>query len=182
MGVRWRVGIRKQYLKIGVVLLGIAVCGHSTAVAAGEFFFTHPKLPSSRDRTLATVDLASADIDEDGDVDLVMVRNLSDRLAVFLNDGEGHFDETQSIRAPADFFEVTPALELADMDGDGFPDLVFGGSDTTRIYSNDGTGVFLSNYTELLGYGVPLGVGDLDLDGDLDVLKGFFGPYYVFFQ
>jgi hypothetical protein len=101
---------------------------------------------------------------------------------VFLNDGEGHFDETQSIRAPADFFVVTPALELADMDGDGFPDLVFGGSDAARIYPNDGTGVFSSSYTELLGYGVPLGVGDLDLDDDLDILKGYGFPYHVFFN
>ncbi|NBD37322.1 MAG: hypothetical protein GVY10_01985, partial [Verrucomicrobia bacterium] len=171
-----------QFLKQGSVCVVIAVCGLSLVNGAGGTFFPYPKLPSTGDLTLATIALASADIDEDGDVDLVMVRNLTDRVAVFLNDGEGHFDETQSIRAPADFFEVTPALELADMDGDGFPDLVFGGSDSARIYPNDGTGVFSGNYTELSAYSVPLGVGDLDLDGDLDVLKGVGLPYGVFFN
>lgn len=130
--------------------------------------------------------VAAADVDDDGDIDLVVGRN-SDSFGALLrdqlwrNDGGGNF-ALDPLGLPA-ITNRTNTLAFADVDGDGDLDLVVGGGDghytplPLRLYRNDG-GSFVDATATWLA--VPptvagtLAVGDLDGDGlpDLAVATG----------
>ena len=120
--------------------------------------------------------MATGDIDADGDVDLYFSerRHFSH---LYINDGSGYFtDESTRIQHPR--HSESHAAEFVDMDSDGDLDLVtlekFG---SPQIRLNDGAGYFGQNISERISYplGEPLyslAIGDLDLDGDLDLVVG----------
>ena len=124
------------------------------------------------------------DLDLDGDADLYQVQWGADRLA--LNDGTGRFeDATDHLPAEPHF---TSDGALGDVDGDGDLDVVAAGgslSDAqTRLYRNLGGAVF-EDATDLLPVDSDttsaLELGDLDLDGDLDLwIANLSGPDRVY--
>lgn len=133
---------------------------------------------------------AAADVDMDGDPDLVLpvfssVDMMTDRASVLLmNDGAGNYVRDTESRLPALATDVDWTLSIAagDVTGDGAPDLFLGEADRApRLLVNDGNG-FFSDRSDDDGAGagvrsVPTDVmrayrtdmTDLDLDGDLDV-------------
>ncbi len=102
-----------------------------------------------------THDVASADIDGDGDLDLYLVSNIAPHTPrLYLNNGAGVFTDTAN-RLPADVasgFSENPGACFADLNRDGRPELVLGGvyyapngPNSTRpnvLLMNDGTGRF----------------------------------------
>src|SRR5690606_6914490 len=68
--------------------------------------------------------------------------------------------------------QTTRALALADMNGDGWLDLVEGSTQRNGVYLNDGSGNFLprTDLTNDSGNTRGIAVGDIDRDGDLDVV------------
>ncbi|MCH9033475.1 MAG: VCBS repeat-containing protein, partial [Planctomycetes bacterium] len=75
------------------------------------------------------ISIVAADFDDDGDVDLVTANTFgADSLTVLLNDGSASF----SIAPSFPFILATPAVALfvtvADLDGDGLPDIIAGTS------------------------------------------------------
>ncbi|MEM7202343.1 MAG: VCBS repeat-containing protein [Planctomycetota bacterium] len=132
---------------------------------------TETAMPSRADRTRA---VAFADVDRDGDVDIITA---NDRQAnrLLLNDGTGRFVDVTGSRLPRDT-DSTFAVALADLDEDGAPDIIFGNAtEANRVYVNDGTGFFApapamlaidQDRTEALA------VADVDGDGDLDLITG----------
>jgi hypothetical protein len=119
--------------------------------------------------------VAAPDIDGDGDRDIVLA-NASGQKAVYRNTPAGF------VLVPNAFpqlYENFYSMQLADVDGDGDPDAVFGGHTTLRLFLNDGTGSF----TDALEP-APAGAAatdfefaDFDLDGDLDVIKAGSGGH-----
>jgi hypothetical protein len=94
---------------------------------------------------------AAADIDADGDVDLY-VGNLGgegeEPPEIWLNDGTGRFTVAQGL-LPAAQIDLSQnwytASQFADVNNDGFPDLILGQADPNRyshVLINDGTGRF----------------------------------------
>jgi len=80
-----------------------------------------------------TQSVALADIDGDGDLDLV-AGNLTEANRVYTNDGSGNFtDSGQALGSNS-----TTSVALADIDGDGDLDLVAGnrGAQPDRVYVN----------------------------------------------
>jgi len=69
------------------------------------------------------------DLDRDGKMDLVLLA-FSGEISVFLGDGSGGFRRSQSFMGPA-FFEDGA---LADVDGDGFLDLIYDADDLDGIW------------------------------------------------
>jgi hypothetical protein len=121
--------------------------------------------------------VASGDIDGDGDQDLVFGCQFPSFGVIYGNDGSGVFtDQTASRFVPNLFYGTLDQPRLADLDGDGDLDLVFGGSFGGSVFVNDGAGFF---YDETI-YRVPpmpwqvgaFDLADVDADGDLDLMFG----------
>gem|GEM_PF-3426362 len=110
-------------------------------------------------------DIASADIDADGDIDFA-VTNSDNAVTLFKNNGTGLF--TQSLRLAVG---GTPtALAFADIDGDLNIDLIV--TDTTNgavvVFRNNGTGNYVPGAAFAAGAD-PVALSLVDLDGDLDI-------------
>jgi hypothetical protein len=147
-------------------------------LGGADGFTVDPSFPGERARTSGA---AFADLDGDGDLDLVVARNVrdSDRgsapTTVLRND-DGRFTSVATLAEP----EGARTVGLLDYDGDGRLDLAIaedrfsGGSSV--LLRNDG-GFAFSDVTVAAGLGTGvagLGVGtaDLDLDGDPDLVVG----------
>jgi len=141
---------------------------------------------------------AWGDVDGDGDLDLATgFQGAPDR--VYLNQKgcinpnpvwEAEFDSTDSKLG-------TRSLAWGDMDNDGDLDLVTGGQNFGRIYYNNKLGFRSSLYhtttlpviypsqqlTAEINPGKPFGyvaLGDVDLDGDLDIARNIYGqPVHI---
>ena len=118
---------------------------------------------------------AWGDYDNDGDLDLAFSGNSQSRI--YRNDGSSNFaEETRSsLLGMSDAYP-----RWGDYDNDGDLDLLLGGDagllgDVTKLYRNDGAGVFTDVAAGLPGAGTDAYYNtwaDLDNDGDLDLLLG----------
>jgi hypothetical protein len=117
-------------------------------------------------------DVAFADFDGDGDLDLVLVSEDDRKDELYLNDGSGRFSDVSERLEPDD---VSNALVVLDLDGDGAPDVLTGNIGPDRALVNDGMGRFRDE-TAMRWAQAPtesrtqdLEAFDADGDGDLDV-------------
>lgn len=144
--------------------------GRFTDATAGRFV-TQPGWNASH-----SVDLA--DIDGDGDLDILIGNddNLSNR--VYQNNGAAVFTDVTATALPANL-EFTMAQVVADFDGDGDVDWLTIDGAPCHYYENNGAGVFTDvSATRIVGlpslytdrYAVTPFAADIDMDGDLDVL------------
>ncbi|MEZ5989072.1 MAG: VCBS repeat-containing protein [Planctomycetota bacterium] len=129
----------------------------------------------------------TGDFDRDGDDDVIVVTYDTIPNPYLLNDGKGNFSLNAKLTYPLGN-EPSTAGAVADLDGDGDLDVVIGNARDDnvnrpdRILWNDGKGNF--TVTDLPGLidGFGLGrstltihLGDLDDDGDVDIILGYVG-------
>ncbi|KAB2813844.1 T9SS type A sorting domain-containing protein [Phaeocystidibacter luteus] len=118
-------------------------------------------------------DIATGDFNNDGHEDIVYAGSWG-ATKIFWNDGTGDFSGTPT--SLADIFQLAK-IEVFDADGDSDLDIFVTGAwndddALTALYLNDGTGQF----TSAQNIGIPptwrptLASGDLDLDGDIDLI------------
>ena len=131
---------------------------------------------------------ATGDIDNDGDMDVVITElngKTGTALWCLINDGTGYLNK----RKCGGIFSF--ALELADIDSDGYLDALLGAHEFennafTGIVWNDGSGNFpkhiktsLPQHKKKWGTVPEVSAADLDKDGDLDIVYSRAGKLYV---
>jgi len=134
-------------------------------------------------------DLSVGDVDLDGDLDLFMARTLAgagDQNLLYLNDGGGSFTDSTAASLPA-IVNDSQASAFADVDNDGFLDILVANSDLSATETGNllvhtgslGTPVYTAQDADLpVSFGLNgdirlrVEVGDVDSDGDLDALFG----------
>jgi hypothetical protein len=136
---------------------------------AGRFADASSRLPRN---VHDSEDVAFADFDGDSDLDLVLVSEDDRKDELYLNDGTGVFDDASARLTPVD---VSNALLVLDLDGDGAPDLLTGNIGVDRALINDGRGRFRDETDQRWpqtgeSRTQDLEAADVDGDGDLDVV------------
>ena len=120
--------------------------------------------------------LALADLDEDGDLDALISSGTS---RIWLNDGLGNFTNSgQSVGSGTD-------VALGDTDGDGDLDVLTGGGSyqPNEVWVNNGgiqggtlgTFSYDNQFLGVTSSDTPVALGDVNGDGHLDALIGFWG-------
>jgi|GEM_PF-1271032 len=115
------------------------------------------------------------DLDGDGDEDLLVVNDWGD-LEYFKNNGD-NFTQLKGSKNPFNGVDVDGELAIGDLNNDGDEDLLIGGSNTFLTYFRnygDGWAAPVGNsnpfHKVYVGYNPVPAIGDLDGDGDEDVL------------
>jgi len=140
----------------------------------GSGWFMEKNIISAGEESKGAYSLVAADIDNDGDNDLIVASNGNDHVSLWRNDGKGEFTKTL-IYGNADFVLSVTAV---DFDRDGDLDVAsasfFDGF--IRWYENvDGGGKEWKNHTVFVGPrgddgGHYVSHADMDGDGDADLI------------
>lgn len=126
-----------------------------------------------------TGNIEAVDMDGDGNLDLLV--SSKTKVVWYKNtDGAGSFSAAQTVyqEETGHNFGFGDMAVAADLDGDGDPDVLSSGQvghpSGGRWHRNDGTGNFDTNrvvfYYGSIGSRTPTRAGDIDGDGDLDVV------------
>jgi len=119
---------------------------------------------------------ANVDSESDGDLDVVIGVEFSNRLVWGENSSNGGTWTEHLIATDIDYFSV----DTADLDGDGDTDVVGGahmGNGEVFVYENDGFGTTWMTHTvdsgnsSVIDHHDGTQLIDLDLDGDLDIVS-----------
>uniref|UniRef100_UPI000DBE102F beta strand repeat-containing protein n=1 Tax=Winogradskyella tangerina TaxID=2023240 RepID=UPI000DBE102F len=166
-------------------LLDAALGNHSSG---GQLFiqlqgpvgtFTNNGVFSGLDARIRQV--TAGDMDNDGDLDLLVASGTGNNLYIFANDGTGTFTLWQQGGAavggrPAlTGFSSTEFATWIDSDGDGYLDIIVDNNTNILLFDNDGTGIFTlvpgatSGFTATGGFGDYGAAVDYNNDGFVDI-------------
>ncbi|QDV70163.1 Bifunctional hemolysin/adenylate cyclase precursor [Rosistilla carotiformis] len=122
--------------------------------------------------------VTTADMDGDGDLDVLSASFVDDRIIWFENDGSGIFTE-HTVTSTAD---GSLAVYVVDLDEDGDLDIVSAShlDDTVSWYENDGNENFtLHVITTSADFAASVTAADVDGDGDLDILSASYRDHKI---
>jgi hypothetical protein len=110
------------------------------------------------------------DIDNDNDLDIIAVGDIE--FAIFYNDGTNQFNFTKVIVASGISTE-NYTLEVVDIDGDNFKDILIGGVHVLIYKNSNGVFSYDANRTQSItdqNLTFLTHLNDFDADGDMDLL------------
>jgi hypothetical protein len=131
-----------------------------------------------------STDVEVADIDGDGDLDILVANDYEENNAMYMNEGGGELRKVTEGALVTDGGRSTD-VEVADIDGDGDLDVLVTNNwgENNAMYMNEGggelrkvtEGAFVSDGGLLHEGSTDVEVADIDGDGDLDVLVANYG-------
>ncbi len=131
------------------------------------------------DKGYGSTGIASGDLDSDGDVDLVIARRDGAASVIMQNDGKGTFHSISLTGSEGDHRKAA----LADMNGDGKLDIVLVSTDKLHLlYEQDSNSTFQKprSFGKKDEAVQALAAGDIDQDGDNDLVAGADGPNILY--
>jgi hypothetical protein len=144
----------------------------------GAGVFTNVTAAQLPNQTLSSSRGQFLDIENDGDLDLFFVNASGSRFGcgqfkIYVNDGAGFYTDGTATRLPVENVCEPMDVAIGDIDGDFDLDIRTAGrgNNTSRLYRNDGAGVFSTVSgipADSTAYSYDF--GDIDNDGDLDLL------------
>jgi hypothetical protein len=147
-----------------------------TLLGRGDGTFEVPVNYTAGSADISAPGLATADLNGDGNSDIIVSNGTDNDVSVFLNVGDGTFGPKTS------FPTVSPganAVATGDFNGDGKPDVVVATNATNlNLFLGNGAGTLQPAVNLVLGFGLhPTGIvaADLNGDGKLDIVTGNFG-------
>ncbi len=150
-------------------ILGLAVLSLWAADSAGAEIMLAP--PEFLFPGTGVIAVEAADVEADGDVDIV-VPGISNLIAVVKNQGGGLFDPAETYPAGALHFDIA----VADLNADERADLAMPTFDAeVLVWLNRGDGTFfdaVSFPTQGVAFGRAIAAADFDEDDDADLLIG----------
>lgn len=127
------------------------------------------------------------DFDGDGDLDVIALFGQEhETIVAFMNDGNAGFERQTLFEAGRPSFGCS-GMEIVDLDGDGDRDILFTNGDSLDTFQvrpfhgvnwleNTGSGEFADHQLTALPGAVRAVSGDLDNDGDMDIVAVAFCP------
>lgn len=183
-------------------LLLLGLCAAFPGAAPAQTGFTEYALPDTTLNSDPSTDFwissaAPADVDADGDLDLLVAGyyvvyfgDVEERLTLYRNDGQGSGLSWNLTPIPLDatgLYFNSADLAWGDYDNDGDPDVLVGAYGDAVLYRND-AGSLIRTSTALPGYVEDsdfstmdlhsISWGDVDNDGDLDLLLPSVSDFY----
>jgi len=158
------------------LLLALFVIHHSPAQAIQSKFYkdvTRSHLPY-QDLQQLSMDAAVADLDNDGDLDIIIANEHRPNI-LLINNGSGKFSNESAERIPQVNHD-SEDIGIADFDNDGDLDIIIVSEDDqiNELYFNNGDGTFSDEGTRLpvTGTSNSVVIYDINNDGSIDVLIG----------
>jgi hypothetical protein len=141
--------------------------GHGSFVLAETLPITYTP-PCTGAIHCGWTDLEAADIDGDGNIDLLLPIADKNLVQIYYGRSDGTFETPVSLSTAEDVRFVT----VHDMDGDGFPDLILSGHALVRILHGLGHRIFEAtpSYYAANPYPQKVRVADVNGDGNPDLL------------
>jgi len=133
------------------------------------------KFPTSRtfgNTFDSTIDVAVADLNQDGQLDLILANRDNQPNVVLINDGRTHFNQRLPFGSGRD---ETRAVEVADLNGDGKLDWITGNiGQPNTIYLGDGKGGVskILNFGREDGRTYALAIADMNQNDRPDIIVG----------
>ena len=133
------------------------------------------KFPTSRtfgNTFDSTIDVAVADLNQDGQLDLILANRDNQPNVVLINDGRTHFNQRLPFGSGRD---ETRAVEVADLNGDGKLDWITGNiGQPNTIYLGNGKGGVskILNFGREDGRTYALAIADMDQNDRPDIIVG----------
>ena len=118
----------------------------------------------------AFVDCELADIDGDGELDVVGAHSVQENISVLLGDGDGNFTVDPLLEHTIDYLAIE--VEIYDFNGDGLPDISYSG-DTNGVgllLGEDSPDLFAPELLAFNGTTSIIKAADLDGDGFDDLV------------
>ena len=174
--------MKKSYMPEIFLILVLLFTNMSLLPAQTVSFTTHVVIDDNLEKAKKN---QVADIDQDGDMDIVCTANPEGstgaedltalNVVLYLNDGSNAFSK-ETISAK---FRTARALAVGDLNGDGYPDVVVGNAnvDSTLVWFKNPVSSYANPWPKYpIGVAAPFNyivrILDFDGDSDLDIIDG----------